>query len=88
MRNPHVPHETIYQTGDLASVGAGGLFYCHGRKDFQVKMRGYRVEVEEIETLLRCHPVIADCCVGPEYASSPLWSTGGSRPVTFPQPKV
>jgi acyl-coenzyme A synthetase/AMP-(fatty) acid ligase len=46
------PESRIYRTGDLASVGAGGLIHFHGRADSQIKSRGYRIELGEIEAAL------------------------------------
>jgi amino acid adenylation domain-containing protein len=45
----HDPDSTWYRTGDLASVDESGLLYFHGRADHQVKLKGYRVELQEIE---------------------------------------
>jgi len=45
-------HERIYRTGDMGFMRPDGCFEQRGRKDFQVKVRGYRVEVSEIETAL------------------------------------
>lgn len=46
--NPHYP-EKIYRTGDLGKYsGDGELFFC-GRRDFQIKYMGHRIELEEIE---------------------------------------
>jgi len=50
--NPAQPGDRLYKTGDLASTGAGGLFYLHGRADSQIKSRGYRIELGEIERAL------------------------------------
>ncbi len=44
--------ETIYRTGDLAKYGGDGLLYCVGRRDFQIKHHGRRVELGEIEAAL------------------------------------
>ncbi|HEV8343997.1 MAG TPA: non-ribosomal peptide synthetase [Candidatus Binatia bacterium] len=44
--------ERIYRTGDLGYMQEGGCLVHVGRKDFQVKINGYRVEVAEIETAL------------------------------------
>ena len=41
--------ETIYRTGDLA-VKKDGVLYFAGRKDFQIKHMGHRIELEEIES--------------------------------------
>jgi amino acid adenylation domain-containing protein len=42
----------IYKTGDRAKVGPKGLIYFAGRADNQIKSRGYRVELGEIEAAL------------------------------------
>ena len=42
----------IYRTGDLARIGPDGLVYFLGRQDSQVKTRGHRVELGEIEAAL------------------------------------
>lgn len=42
----------VYRTGDLGRRGADGLFYYHGRVDSQIKSRGYRIELREIEVAL------------------------------------
>lgn len=48
----------LYKTGDLGEMRADGLIYFHGRKDKQVKVRGYRIELEEIEHhLCQCSSV-------------------------------
>jgi len=41
-----------YRTKDLASKGTDGLLYYHGRKDQQVKIRGNRIEIDELENLV------------------------------------
>jgi amino acid adenylation domain-containing protein len=44
--------ERIYRTGDIGFMRPDGCLEQRGRKDFQVKVRGYRIEVSEIETAL------------------------------------
>lgn len=41
-----------YKTGDLAYYEEGIIYYC-GRKDFQIKLNGFRIEIEDIENNLR-----------------------------------
>lgn len=42
----------IYKTGDLAHVNQNGMYVYKGRKDNQIKLRGYRIELEEIESFI------------------------------------
>ncbi len=54
---PSVTHgERIYRTGDYAAYRPDGTIECHGRADNQVKVRGYRIELEEVELHLSAHP--------------------------------
>ncbi len=58
------PGARLYKTGDLVRyVSADGTLEYLGRIDNQVKLRGYRIELAEIETVLRQHPQVADCAV-------------------------
>jgi non-ribosomal peptide synthetase-like protein len=53
----------IYRTGDLVHRGPDGPFIYHGRIDSQVKLRGYRVELEAIEArLAECEGVREAAC--------------------------
>lgn len=45
-----------FRTGDLGSVDADGLLFCHGRIDDQVKLNGYRIELAEIDAALAAMP--------------------------------
>ena len=49
--NPYVPGK-LYKTGDLASYRTDGKLLCYGRIDSQVKIRGLRVELGEIESVM------------------------------------
>lgn len=57
------PGDRIYKTGDLAWLGEDGLVHFVGRADFQIKTRGYRVELGEIETALNSIPGLGECAV-------------------------
>jgi len=53
----------LYKTGDLARYRADGNIECLGRSDTQIKIRGFRVELGEIESVLSTYPTIRDACV-------------------------
>ncbi|MFF4297740.1 amino acid adenylation domain-containing protein [Streptomyces vinaceus] len=55
--------ERLYRTGDLARFGPDGLIELIGRVDLQVKIHGLRVELTEIESVLREHPAVKDAAV-------------------------
>jgi acyl-coenzyme A synthetase/AMP-(fatty) acid ligase len=50
-----------YRTGDIVVEDADGNYRFLGRRDAQVKTRGYRVELGEIETALNSHPGVREC---------------------------
>ncbi len=58
----HVPGQgRSYRTGDFVRAGADGVLEFHGRRDRQVKSRGYRIELDEIEVAARRVPGMVDC---------------------------
>nr|AHB82071.1 non ribosomal peptide synthetase [Jahnella sp. MSr9139] len=52
------PGARLYRTGDLARFRADGAIEYLGRLDGQIKLRGYRIEVGEIEAALDQHPAV------------------------------
>ncbi len=52
-----------YLTGDLGSQVEDGALRHVGRKDFQIKVRGYQVPAGEVEALLRAMPGVREACV-------------------------
>ncbi|MBN3958479.1 non-ribosomal peptide synthetase [Nostoc sp. NMS8] len=63
--NPYtqLPGERLYQTGDLARYLANGEIEYIGRIDYQVKVRGFRIELLEIEALIIEHPEVREAVV-------------------------
>jgi amino acid adenylation domain-containing protein len=72
--NPHgiVPGERMYRTGDLVRRRTDGAIEFVGRNDRQVKVRGYRTELSEIEVALRSHDGVQDALVT-------LWEQNGDK---------
>ncbi|BEM88063.1 hypothetical protein SME46J_25330 [Serratia marcescens] len=53
----------VLKTGDRARWATDGMLFYLGRQDRQVQIRGHRVELGDIESLLKQHPDIADAWV-------------------------
>ena len=60
--NPFQPHfrENVYKTGDIVAMREDGDYDFLGRRDNQVKVRGHRVELGEIEAALVSHSAVAE----------------------------
>jgi len=61
--DPEGGERRMYLTGDLGRKLPDGFLIHLGRKDLRVKIRGYRVEIAEIEKLLLEHPGVKDAGV-------------------------
>ncbi len=74
----HAPEQRLYRTGDLARFREGGNIEYLGRRDRQVKVRGFRVECGEIEAALDGHPDVRQSVVS-------TWSdeSGATRLVAY-----
>lgn len=60
-REPH--GDKPYRTGDLVVRRSGGIYEYVGRRDHMVKVRGYRVELGEIESVLQNHAFVRSAAV-------------------------
>lgn len=72
MQNPlnHKYIEYIYRTGDLGQYRENNELYFMGRKDFQIKHMGHRIELEEIEkAMMAIDGVKRVCCIFDENKS-------------------
>jgi amino acid adenylation domain-containing protein len=67
VRNPFRAEydELVYRTGDLVTLEPDGNYAYLGRRDSMVKVRGYRVELGEVEATLYRHPAIREAAVLP-----------------------
>jgi acyl-CoA synthetase (AMP-forming)/AMP-acid ligase II len=65
VQNPFQPHFTdrVYRTGDIVSLGKDGCYWLQGRRDRMIKSRGYRIELDEVESVLYTHPEISEAAV-------------------------
>ncbi len=49
-----------YRTGDLATIDDAGLLHLVGRRDQMIKLRGHRIDLGEVEAVLKAHPAVHD----------------------------
>jgi amino acid adenylation domain-containing protein/thioester reductase-like protein len=71
--------ERLYRTGDNARWRWDGTIEFLGRADRQVKVRGFRVELEEVEVALQAHPAVREAAV----VAPPEAATGSRRLVAY-----
>jgi amino acid adenylation domain-containing protein len=63
VRDPFSPTGLLYRTGDLGRLGQDGELEFHGRVDHQIKLRGWRIDVGDVETALRQDEHVRDAVV-------------------------
>ena len=62
--------DMIYRTGDLGKYNESGEIVFSGRKDFQIKHMGHRIELEEVEAAMaKIEGIERVCCVFDEVKS-------------------
>jgi acyl carrier protein len=76
--DPKDPDRRIYYTGDLGLMRSDGCLIHKGRKDFRVKIRGYAVDLVEVEKALLSHSCIREAVV-----ISPQTQSGDSRLIAY-----
>ena len=64
--------KVYYRTGDLVRTRADGQLLFLGRKDRQVKVRGYRIELDDIEHTLAMHPKVEEAAIFPVRAADTI----------------
>ena len=66
--------QRAYRTGDIGYFDARGLLYFQGRRDGQIKLHGYRIELADIESNLLALPDVSEAVVLPvERGGVPQW---------------
>ncbi|GAL86511.1 nonribosomal peptide synthetase [Sporocytophaga myxococcoides] len=60
IKNPFVDGEVLYNTGDIARWLPDGNIDFLGRNDNQIKIRGFRIQMEEVEKILTKHPSVIE----------------------------
>ncbi|MFZ4796196.1 MAG: amino acid adenylation domain-containing protein [Bacteroidia bacterium] len=63
IQHPQNKEVRLYKTGDICRVDRDGTVIYIGRTDNQLKIRGFRVETEEIEHKIRNHNLVSNCVV-------------------------
>lgn len=69
---PDKPQMRCYRTGDLGYYGEDGQLHFSGRRDFQVKHMGHRIELEEIEHFMNQVPGLEQSCCLMDYRNNQL----------------
>jgi len=82
IEHPLVPGARLYRTGDLARYRPEGGIQLHGRADQQVKLRGFRVELAEIEAELSALQSVSEAAVVLDAQQEPVaFVTAQGEPV-------
>jgi acyl-coenzyme A synthetase/AMP-(fatty) acid ligase/acyl carrier protein len=63
--DPFGDEGNVYRTGDIVRRNSNGELIFLGRTDHQIKLRGYRIELEEIEAVIHQYPNIREAIVVP-----------------------
>ncbi|HAT8371152.1 TPA: amino acid adenylation domain-containing protein [Legionella pneumophila] len=69
--NPSNPVQRLYRTGDLAFKTPNGELQFAGRVDDQIKLRGFRIELNEIETIIQSYEGVNQAVVSLQHLDQP-----------------
>jgi amino acid adenylation domain-containing protein len=72
------PGARLYRTGDLARFRASGEIEFAGRRDQQVKVRGFRVELAEVESAMAAHPGVQEAVAVVRRPAADAGGSGGA----------
>lgn len=78
------PGGLLYRTGDRVVRHADGLLEYRGRLDRQVKLRGARIELDEVEARLRAHPEVGEAVVEVDAGSLTAYVTAAAPGLPLP----
>ncbi|MCQ8772933.1 amino acid adenylation domain-containing protein [Streptomyces telluris] len=82
------PDGLLYRTGDRVLWTADGLLEYRGRLDRQVKLRGIRIELDEVEARLRAHPAVGEAVVEAEEGALTAYVTPAELGQPLPLPDL
>jgi acyl-coenzyme A synthetase/AMP-(fatty) acid ligase/acyl carrier protein len=86
---PQTEEERVHLTGDLGKISENGCLELFGRKDFQVKIRSFRVDVGEVEAVLAVHPGVKEITVvGKKDQSENTRLIAYMVPHSYPAPTI
>lgn len=69
--HPGDTNQRLYRTGDLAVINSNGDIQFAGRVDDQIKLRGFRIELNEIEEVIMEYPAISQAVVSLQELDNP-----------------
>ena len=62
-----IGEQQAYRTGDIVTMDDDGLLRYFGRKDFQIKLNGFRIELEDVSALVNKEEHVKQAVVVPKY---------------------
>ncbi len=80
------PGARLYRTGDLGRWTPRGVLEWAGRRDFQIKLRGFRIEAGEVEAALERHPAVRRAVVQTRAEHLTAWWEPAEPDAAAPDP--